>query len=162
MGALSAVRLLVWKDLTLELRTKEILTAMAVFALLAAVIFNFAFSPSPSQAVALLPGMLWVTLAFASTLVERAGEYEHVIALGDYNLRGDEQGYLIVDAVYVNAWMSTYPTGVSPDGTDMSCRNRIDHIFVSESFTVVNPIYVLPPDSWTDHPVHWTDLTWQD
>ena len=101
-------------------------------------------------------------LAFANTLVRRAGVYEHVIALGDYNLRGDEEGYLIVDAVYVNAWMSTYPTGVSPDGTDMSGRNRIDHIFVSESFTVVDPIYVLPPDSWTDHPVHWTDLIWQD
>lgn len=68
MGALTAVRLLVWKDLTLELRTKEILTAMAVFALLAAVIFNFAFSPSPTQALALLPGMLWVTVAFAATL----------------------------------------------------------------------------------------------
>ncbi len=68
MGALSAVRLLVWKDLTLEWRTKEILTAMAVFALLAAVIFNFAFSPSPDQALALLPGMLWVTVAFAATL----------------------------------------------------------------------------------------------
>ncbi len=68
MGALSAVRLLVWKDLVLELRTKEILTAMAVFALLAAVIFNFAFSPSPAQALALLPGMVWVTLAFAATL----------------------------------------------------------------------------------------------
>lgn len=101
-------------------------------------------------------------LAFASTLVERAGAFEHVIALGDYNLRGDEEGYLIVDAVYVNAWMSTYPSGVSPDGTDMSGRNRIDHIFVSENFNVVNPIYVLPPDSWTDHPVHWTDLTWED
>ncbi len=68
MGALSAVGLLVWKDLLLELRTKEILTAMAVFALLAAVVFNFAFSPSPAQAAALLPGMLWVTLAFAATL----------------------------------------------------------------------------------------------
>lgn len=101
-------------------------------------------------------------VTFASTLVARAGQYEHVIALGDYNLRGDDEGYLIVDAVYVNAWMSTYPGGVSPDGTDMSGRNRIDHIFVSESFSVVNPIYVLPPDSWTDHPVHWTDLTWED
>lgn len=78
MGALSAVRLLVWKDLLLELRTKEILTAMAVFALLAAVVFNFAFSPSPAQAAALLPGMLWVTLAFAATLgLSRSFVLEH-------------------------------------------------------------------------------------
>ncbi len=68
MSAWAAVRLLVWKDLVLELRTKEILTAMAVFAMLVAVIFNFAFSPSPQQAAGLLPGMLWITLAFAAML----------------------------------------------------------------------------------------------
>lgn len=68
MGALTAVRLLIWKDLVLEFRTKEILTAMTVFAMLVAVVFNFAFSPSPQDAVRLLPGMLWVTLAFAATL----------------------------------------------------------------------------------------------
>lgn len=68
MGALATIRLLIWKDLVLELRTKEILTAMAVFAMLVAVVFNFAFSPSPQDAVELLPGMLWVTLAFAATL----------------------------------------------------------------------------------------------
>jgi len=68
MSALAAVRLLVWKDLVLELRTKEILTAMTIFAMLVAVVFNFAFSPSPQQAAGLLPGMLWITLAFASTL----------------------------------------------------------------------------------------------
>lgn len=68
MDAVRAVRLLIWKDLVLELRTKEILTAMTVFAMLAAVVFNFAFSPTPQQAVELLPGMLWVTLAFAATL----------------------------------------------------------------------------------------------
>ncbi len=68
MTPLSAVRQLIWKDLVLELRTKEILTAMTVFAMLVAVVFSFAFSPSPSDAARLLPGMLWVTLAFASTL----------------------------------------------------------------------------------------------
>ena len=68
MSALAVVRQLLWKDLVLELRTREILTAMTVFAMLVAVVFNFAFSPSPQDALRLLPGMLWVTLAFASTL----------------------------------------------------------------------------------------------
>ena len=68
MSALTAVRHLVWKDLVLEWRGREILTAMVVFSMLVAVVFNFAFSPSPADAVRLLPGMLWVTLAFASTL----------------------------------------------------------------------------------------------
>ncbi len=68
MSSWTATRDLVWKDLILEWRTREILTAMIVFAMLVAVVFNFAFSPSAQQAAALLPGMLWVTLAFASTL----------------------------------------------------------------------------------------------
>jgi len=68
MSALAAVRHLLWKDLVLEWRTREILTAMTIFAMLVAVVFNFAFSPSPADALRLLPGMLWVTLAFASTL----------------------------------------------------------------------------------------------
>ena len=68
MSALGAVRHLLWKDLVLEWRGREILTAMVVFSMLVAVVFNFAFSPSPADAARLLPGMLWVTLAFASTL----------------------------------------------------------------------------------------------
>lgn len=75
---MTAIRLLIWKDLVLELRTKEILTAMAVFAMLVAVVFNFAFSPAPSESVKLLPGMLWVTLAFAATLgLSRSFMLEH-------------------------------------------------------------------------------------
>src|SRR3972149_3043780 len=68
VSALTAVRHLLWKDLVLEWRGREILTAMVVFSMLVAVVFNFAFSPSPADAARLLPGMLWVTLAFASTI----------------------------------------------------------------------------------------------
>lgn len=78
MSALAAVRHLVWKDLVLEWRGREILTAMVVFSMLVAVVFNFAFSPSPTDAARLLPGMLWVTLAFASTLgLSRSFVLEH-------------------------------------------------------------------------------------
>lgn len=78
MSALGAVRHLVWKDLVLEWRGREILTAMVVFSMLVAVVFNFAFSPSPADAARLLPGMLWVTLAFASTLgLSRSFVLEH-------------------------------------------------------------------------------------
>ena len=78
MSALAAVRHLLWKDLVLEWRGREILTAMVVFSMLVAVVFNFAFSPSPGDAARLLPGMLWVTLAFASTLgLSRSFVLEH-------------------------------------------------------------------------------------
>ena len=39
---LSAVRAVIWKDLTAEWRSRENLSAMLVFALLVILIFNFA------------------------------------------------------------------------------------------------------------------------
>lgn len=97
---------------------------------------------------------------FASTLVDRAGQKSDVIAIGDYNLRDWEEPYILIDEVYKNAWMDVYPTGIDDNGLDMSGENRIDHIFVSPHLTVKNPVYLLPPESWTDHPVHWADIYW--
>ena len=99
-------------------------------------------------------------MVFATTLVERADQKSDVIAIGDYNLRGWEEPYLYIDETYKNAWMDIYPSGIDDDGLDMSGRNRIDHIFVSPHITVRNPIYLLPPDSWTDHPAHWAEISW--
>lgn len=60
--------LILWKDLVLELRTKEILTAMVLFALLVLVIFNFAFELQAVEAAAVAPGVLWLAFTFASML----------------------------------------------------------------------------------------------
>ena len=99
-------------------------------------------------------------LAFAQTLLERSKDKPYVIALGDYNLRDYEPPYQLIDSVYTNAWTSVYPSEISPDGVDMSGDNRIDHIFLSPNLTALNPTYILPPESATDHPVHWTDIVW--
>jgi endonuclease/exonuclease/phosphatase family metal-dependent hydrolase len=100
-------------------------------------------------------------LVFARTLVDRAGFKSNVIAIGDYNLRGWEVPYLLIDEFYKNAWMDVYPTGISDDGLDMSGENRIDHIFVSPHFLATNPEYLLPPESQTDHPAHWAEIAWE-
>lgn len=99
-------------------------------------------------------------LAFAQTLLARAQDKPYVIALGDYNLRDYEAAYLLIDEVLSNAWVSVYPSEISPDGVDMSGENRIDHIFLSQNLSALNPTYILPPESATDHPVHWTDILW--
>jgi len=99
-------------------------------------------------------------LAFARTLLERSRDKANVIALGDYNLRDYEAAYQLIASTYTNAWESAYPSKVSPDGTDVSGKNRIDHIFFSPSLQVRNPVYVLPPASATDHPVHWAEIFW--
>jgi endonuclease/exonuclease/phosphatase family metal-dependent hydrolase len=99
-------------------------------------------------------------LIFAQTLLDRSKDKPHLIAMGDYNLRDYEAAYQLIDSVLTNAWTSVYPTEISPDGVDMSGDNRIDHIFFSPNLTALNPTYILPPESATDHPVHWADILW--
>jgi endonuclease/exonuclease/phosphatase family metal-dependent hydrolase len=99
-------------------------------------------------------------LVFAKTLLDRSTNDPYVIALGDYNLRDYEAPYRFINAVYTNAWTSVYPSKISTSGVDMSGDNRIDHIFVSRTLKVRNPVYVLPPASATDHAVHWAEIYW--
>jgi hypothetical protein len=65
---LKAVSAIVWKDLAAELRSRELLSAMLVFALLVILIFNFAIELQPNLRSIITPGVLWVTFAFAGTL----------------------------------------------------------------------------------------------
>ncbi len=57
-----------WKDLRIELRTKDIFTSMAVFAVLALMIFNFAFELRVPDKSAVIPGVLWVAIIFSGVL----------------------------------------------------------------------------------------------
>jgi heme exporter protein B len=65
---LSPVLVMVWKDIVLELRSKDLVLSVIVFGLLVVVVFNFALNSTPQRAVELAPGILWVAFAFAATL----------------------------------------------------------------------------------------------
>lgn len=57
------------KDVVLELRTREMLLGMLLFAVLALVVFHYAFDPTGSADLApLTGGMLWVVIVFAALL----------------------------------------------------------------------------------------------
>jgi len=58
----------VWKDLVAELRSRELLSAMLVFALLVILIFNFSLELDTKTRATVTAGVLWVTFAFAGTL----------------------------------------------------------------------------------------------
>lgn len=63
-----AVWTVLWKDLLAEARSRELLSAMAVFALLTVVIFNFALELRMDRAALIAPGLVWVTIVFAANL----------------------------------------------------------------------------------------------
>ena len=65
---LKAIGAIVWKDLAAELRSRELLAAMLVSALLVVLIFNFAIELQPALRLTITPGVLWVIFAFAGTL----------------------------------------------------------------------------------------------
>jgi heme exporter protein B len=67
-GYLRKVAAVVGKDITTELRTKEMISSMFVFSLLSIFIFNFAFDLRAENIQALAPGVLWVAIAFAGML----------------------------------------------------------------------------------------------
>lgn len=59
---------ILWKDLRIELRTKETLAALLLLGLLTLVVLSFAFDPTSPLREAAAPGVLWVALVFAGTL----------------------------------------------------------------------------------------------
>ena len=68
MSFLHKMLTIVRKDIAVELRTKEMLSSMFVFALLVIVIFNFAFELRVENVREVAPGVLWVTFTFAGML----------------------------------------------------------------------------------------------
>jgi len=68
MGYLNLIRIILWKDITTEFRTKEIFTSLLVFTLLVALVFAFAFDPGSQRMRELAPGILWVAFTFGGVL----------------------------------------------------------------------------------------------
>ena len=65
---LGPVVALAWKDILLEIRTRDIVISVLVFAFLVMVVFNFALNVTPGVVSELAPGILWVAFAFAGVL----------------------------------------------------------------------------------------------
>ena len=68
MEFLRPVWVLVWKDILLELRSRDLVISVLVFGLVVVVIFNFALNVTEQRATVLAPGILWVAFSFAGVL----------------------------------------------------------------------------------------------
>jgi heme exporter protein B len=65
---LGPLLVMAWKDILLELRSRDIIVSVLVFGFLVVVVFNFALNVTPRLVSELAPGILWVAFAFAGTL----------------------------------------------------------------------------------------------
>jgi heme exporter protein B len=68
LSFLSKVWAIVAKDLAGELRTREMVSAMLIFAVLALLVFSLALDLGGTVARTATPGVLWTTVAFSGTL----------------------------------------------------------------------------------------------
>ena len=95
---------ILWKDVLLELRTKDIVASLVVFVLLTVVIFNFTIERNADIAMMVTPGVLWSAFVFAG-----------ILALNRVFVLEKEQGSLIGlmlcpvgrDAIYFGKMLGT-------------------------------------------------------
>ena len=65
---LGQIYAIVWKDLLLELRTRERVVAMGAFAVLSAVLFNYSIDRTAVRPQDIGAGLIWMTIVFGGLL----------------------------------------------------------------------------------------------
>jgi heme exporter protein B len=68
MGYLRQMGAVVWKDLLVELRTRERMAAMGGFTVLVGILFNYAIDPTVVEPQAIASGLIWMTIVFGGML----------------------------------------------------------------------------------------------
>jgi heme exporter protein B len=69
MSLLSNTATLLGKELRTEFRSRELLTTTAVFILVVLIMFSFAINPTAEESRAFGPGLLWLAILFAASLM---------------------------------------------------------------------------------------------
>jgi heme exporter protein B len=69
MSLVGPTTVLLQKELRTEFRTRELLSTTLVFVLMVLVLFSFTFDPTASETRRFAPGLLWLALLFAGSLM---------------------------------------------------------------------------------------------
>jgi endonuclease/exonuclease/phosphatase family metal-dependent hydrolase len=93
-------------------------------------------------------------LAHMQALMNRVTGKSNVISIGDFNTEPESIYYNMSVAVLKDAWVNASSQVV--EGSTFDLSERIDFIFISHSFTVLETRYLNYPAS--DHPAVWTEL----
>lgn len=69
MSTARAAAIVLGREVRAEMRTRELLQMTVVFTIIVVALFNFAFDPSVAEARRFGPGLIWITLLFAGSLM---------------------------------------------------------------------------------------------
>jgi len=69
MDAARAAAIILRKEIRAEMRTRELLQTTVTFVIIVVVLFSFSFQPSAAETRQFGPGLLWIALLFAGSLM---------------------------------------------------------------------------------------------
>lgn len=68
MRLFSATLAIAWKDVRLEIRSRDTIVSALIFGLIVVVVFNFGLNRTPGSLEPVAPGLLWVAYGFVGVL----------------------------------------------------------------------------------------------
>ena len=68
MQLFSATLAIAWKDILLEIRSRDTVVSALIFGLIVVVVFNFGLNRTPGSLAPVAPGLLWVAYGFVGVL----------------------------------------------------------------------------------------------
>lgn len=99
------IRIIIWKDLMVELRTRERMAAMGAFAVLSGVLFNFSIDQALVRPQDIAAALIWMTIVFGGLL--GIGRTFHLESQ-DGALRGVLMSPAPKDAIFIGKTVSNF------------------------------------------------------
>jgi endonuclease/exonuclease/phosphatase family metal-dependent hydrolase len=142
----------------------EVATAVAEFSLGEKSVGIICVHPSGNEDV---------NRIFTETLIETASSFDNVIVMGDFNMREYTETLQAIGNALNDSWRVLNPIErVSLEELEKrseeeegdfvhgapTLKRRIDYIFLSDSFEVLDSKYISNEASMTDHPAHWASI----
>lgn len=107
-----AVLTIIRRDLQAESRNRQLITSMAMFAVLCTVIFYFTLESRPDVRLAALPSVVWVIVVFTSTLgISRSLAQEHDRGILDALLLAPIDRAVLFYGKLVTTWLYSLVVG---------------------------------------------------
>ncbi|TFG00873.1 MAG: endonuclease/exonuclease/phosphatase family protein [Promethearchaeota archaeon] len=96
-------------------------------------------------------------LAHMEELMTRVNASTNVISMGDFNNEQTTIYYQMINETLKDTWLDKWPTGVDTEN-NINMTDRIDHIFVSPGFNVLDARCIPKNQSQSDHPAFWAEI----